>query len=151
MRNTPENSERSGGVLTYKPKPLRQNYDQIGIRPTSRRLPLKSMGQMTGFMGVVIACLEKSGHDPIGIRELSDGLHEIARERPDLVERYDKALAARSAGEIERLWSECKLSLRAWHNLRINGITGRLHIGHSSRSYLLFPRVFQIWPPRGAQ
>ena len=105
---------------------------------------------MTGFMGIVLACLRDTGHDPMVIDELADALQGIARERPDLVERYGKALASRRAGEIERLWSECVLTLKAWGNIRINGVTGRLHIGHGSRSYPLFTRVFQIWPPGGA-
>jgi hypothetical protein len=108
-------------------------------------------GSMTDFMGIVLACLREAGHDPIVINELTDALQGIARERPDLAERYSKALASRRAGEIERLWSECVLILGAWGNIRINGITGQLHVGHGSRSYPLFPRVFQIWPPRGAR
>ena len=107
-------------------------------------LPLRSTEPMTHFMGVVIACLEAADFDPVGIRELADRLQQIAIERPDLVERYDKALAARDAGELERLWFQCQLVLKSWANLRINAMTGQLHIGHGSRSFPLFPRVFQL-------
>ncbi len=120
-------------------------------RHTSSKSFANFDGSMTDFMGIVLACLRDAGHDPIAINELTDALQGIARNRPDLVERYGEALASRKAGEIESLWSECVLTLSAWGNIRINGVTGRLHIGHSSRSYPLFPPVFQIWPPHGAR
>jgi hypothetical protein len=101
---------------------------------------------LTNFMGAIIACVIAADYDQIVVKELADRLEQIAIERPDLVKRYDKALATRDAGEIERLWFQCQLILKSWGNLRINAITGRLHIGHSSRSYPLFPRIFQVWP-----
>jgi hypothetical protein len=58
---------------------------------------------MTHFMGVVIACLEAADFDPAGIRELANQLQQIAVQRPDLVERYNTALAARDSGN----WSAC--------------------------------------------
>ena len=104
---------------------------------------------MTDFMGVVIACLQAAGKNPGWIKRLADELERIAIEHPDLVERYDKALAARDAKEMERIWFQCSRVLGT--SLRINGVTGRLHFGHSSQSLPLFPRVFQILPLKGAE
>jgi hypothetical protein len=109
------------------------------------------MAPLTPFMSVIIACLAKSGHGPDAIKELADGLQRISLEGPDLVERDDKALAAREAGEIERLWFQCYLVLKSWGHLRISAVTGRFHIGHGSHSYPLFPRLFQVWPPKGRE
>ena len=78
-----------------------------------------------------------------------DELERIAIEHPDLVERYDKALAARDAKEMERVWFQYSRVLGT--SLRINGVTGRLHFGHSSQSLPLFPHVFQIWPRKGTE
>ncbi|MGX1101879.1 MULTISPECIES: patatin-like phospholipase domain-containing protein [Bradyrhizobium] len=103
---------------------------------------------ITDFMGAIVACLIADGYDPTDIKELADELRQIAIEHPDFVERYDRALAARDAGEIERLWFQCQLILRSWGSLRINAVTKRLHVGHSSQSYPLFPRIFQVWPAK---
>jgi hypothetical protein len=92
---------------------------------------------MTQFMEVVIDCLEPSGMSPIQIKTFAEALDKIARDRPDLVERYDRAIGCRDAREIERIWFECKKV--AYMPLRINGITGRVHFGHSSTSVRLFP------------
>jgi hypothetical protein len=92
---------------------------------------------MSQFMGVVIACVEPTGVNPLWIKSLAEALERIARDRPDLVERYDKAISLRDAREIERIWFQCNKTL--YTSLRINGITGCLHIGHSRLSVPLFP------------
>src|ERR1700755_2124494 len=103
---------------------------------------------ITDFMGVIAACLVADGCDADDVKEIADMFRQIAATRSDLVDRYNVALADRSAGEMERLWFECRLILKPWHSsLRINGATGRIHIGNGHRSYPLFPPVFQIWPP----
>ncbi|MEH2516282.1 hypothetical protein V1279_001855 [Bradyrhizobium sp. AZCC 1610] len=95
---------------------------------------------MTQFMGIVIGCLESSGASALWIKSQVEVLGEIARERPDLVERYDRAIALRDGREIERIWFQCCVSNRAIDaSLRINGITGRVHFGNGSRSTPLFP------------
>jgi hypothetical protein len=92
---------------------------------------------MTQFMDVVVACLGPSGMPPLQIKAFVESLDKIALNRPDLVERYDRAIEFRDAREIERIWFECKKVV--YLPLRINGITGRVHFGHSSTSVRLFP------------
>ena len=52
---------------------------------------------------------------------LAESLERIAKDRPDLMERYDKAISYRDAREIERIWFQCNKIL--YTPLRINGIT----------------------------
>ncbi len=92
---------------------------------------------MSQFMDVVTSCMEASGADPLQVRSLTEAFNQIARDRPELEDRYDRAIALRDAREIERIWFECNRVLHT--SLRINGVTGRLHIGHGHRSFPLFP------------
>ena len=95
---------------------------------------------MTRFMGIVIACLESDGVDAPWIKSQAEYLEQIARKRPDLTERYDRAIALRDAPEIERIWFQCCITNRAIdQSLRINGVTARLHFGNGGRSAPLFP------------
>jgi hypothetical protein len=95
---------------------------------------------MAQFMGIVIACLESDGFSALWIKSQAEILEQIAHKRPDLAERYDRAIAVRDAAEIERIWFQCCITNRAIdRSLRINGVTGRLHFVNGSRSAPLFP------------
>src|SRR5689334_12808034 len=95
---------------------------------------------MTRFMSAEIDCLKLSGASDLWIENQSVLLEQVARDRPDLRLRYDRALAQRDAKEVERIWFECCVANREIHAaLRINGVTGNVHFGHSARSVVLFP------------
>ena len=94
---------------------------------------------MAEFMGIILDHLrEIAGVNPLWIKRVANELEQIAKDRPDLVERYEKAVDLRHAGEIERIWRHCDKVIGT--SIRINGATGRLHIGHSQLSVSLFPR-----------
>jgi hypothetical protein len=93
---------------------------------------------MNDFMSIVVERLgQATGVNPLWIKHVANQLEKIANDRPDLVERYAKAIGLRNAGEIERIWRHCNKVIGT--SVRINGATGRLHIGHSHLSFSLFP------------
>lgn len=94
---------------------------------------------MAEFMGIIMDHLKEiDGINPLWIKRVTNELEQIAKDRPDLVARYEKAIDLRHAGEIERIWRHCSKVIGT--SIRINGASGRLHIGHSSQSVLLFPK-----------
>ncbi|WP_426419218.1 hypothetical protein [Bradyrhizobium genosp. A] len=96
--------------------------------------------KMTQFMGLVIAAMEAGGFSSLAVNEQIAALEGIARGRPDLVERYNKAVAMRDGAEVERIWFQCCISDRNIHqSLRIKSVTGRIHFGDGGRSFSLFP------------
>jgi hypothetical protein len=94
---------------------------------------------MTEFMGIITDHLKKiDGINPLWIKRVANELEQIAKDRPDLVERYEKAIDLRHAGEIESIWRHCSKLIGT--SIRINGASGRLHVGYSQLSVLLFPK-----------
>lgn len=96
------------------------------------------------FMAVIDQCLQATGHDPLFIIAVRDSVDRIAAQRPDLVERYDRAAVNRDSAEIERLLLTCQAMLAddddVWiGNLRVNAVTGRFHVGDGNRSTPVFP------------
>jgi hypothetical protein len=114
-------------------------------------------------MGVVLSCLEATGHQSEYILRVQEQFNRISDTRADLTERYWKAVSERQAPEIGRLLWECAKIIREGDmlppvesnpagsqfrvivtgidNLRINGATGRFHVGNSSRSVPLFAKA----------
>lgn len=97
-------------------------------------------------MGVLLGCLDATGHEPLLVAKVGEALEKIAEQRPDLVGRYEEAFKQRGAGEMERLLTTCQELLDEeediWiGNLRINAVTKRFHVGNGNRSTPLFPHV----------
>jgi len=74
------------------------------------------------------------------LQSQAEALERIARERPDLVPRYNEAIALRDGPEIERIWFQCCIADRTLDSsVRINGITGELRFGYSKHTAPLCP------------
>jgi hypothetical protein len=95
------------------------------------------------FMGVVLSCLERTGHDPQFVHMVRVEFLRIEAERPDLAARYWQAFGNRDAGEMEKLLSACSRLMDDNEkpnigNLRINAVTGKFHVGNGNRNVPLF-------------
>jgi predicted CoA-binding protein len=97
---------------------------------------------MRQLMDIVIAALEADGASDLWVKSQIEALEGVARKRPDLVERYNKAVALRDGPEVERIWFQCQIANREIiHSVRINSVTGRIHFGNGGRSVPLFPPI----------
>jgi len=91
-------------------------------------------------MGILIAALEADGFGVDAINSQVEALENVAHKRPDLVKRYNEAIALRNGPEVERIWFQCQITNRELiHSVRINSVTGRVHFGHGRRSIPLVP------------
>lgn len=105
------------------------------------------------YLGVILRAQEDWGYGRRSLQTSIYGLSKVAKSRPDLVARYKAAMRDCKATEIEALLIETDREIRKlaasgdlsperqpfFFNIRVNCTTRCLHLGHSSRSFPLFP------------